>query len=60
MSPYINDKIYLEIIKKMQILFDNKKISILELDSEKVYLYYNNECINNKINNIITLYDINK
>lgn len=53
MSPYIEKDIYITIIKFLAEFFTNKKFSIVSLDNDYVYLYYNQECINTMINNVI-------
>ena len=57
-SPYIDENFYLSIIDQMKQFFEDKLISVIHLDAEHVYLYYNGECINTMINNMITWHDI--
>lgn len=56
MSPYIPDDVLLRIIKDLETFFTDKTLEIVKLNEKFVYLYYNQECINTMINNMIMSY----
>ena len=59
LPPYIEKDMYLLFIKNLQEYFEGKTLSIVKLNEEYIYLYYENECVNTMINNMI-VYNITK
>lgn len=53
MPPYIDLEKYLYIIRHLQDFFNDKKMTINHINDEYIYIYYNGECVNNMINNMI-------
>jgi hypothetical protein len=53
LPPYISDDIYLMLIKYLNEYFDKKGCKIVQLYDDYVYLYYEDECVNTMINNMI-------
>ena len=56
LPPYINDDIYLMIIKYLREYFEKKVFKIVHLQDDYIYLYYEDECINTMINNMIVFH----
>ena len=59
MSPYMDEHSYLSVIEYLQSYFHNKTFTVVQLNADYIYLYYDGECVNTLINNIITYHDIN-
>lgn len=58
-SPYMDEHSYLDIINYLESYFDGKTFSVVNLDADNIYLYYDGECVNTIMNNIVTYYEIN-
>lgn len=51
--PYIEGKVYLDIIDYFEDMLKNKKVQIVTIEKDYIYMYYNKQSINTMINNYI-------